>query len=281
VNGIAICWPDGSRRIRTLAETRRIPLHCYPRQATIPGSRLALTAPDGTIQLLCEIVAVSERKTVRTATGDHLLGYELIAKRGTVRTNLRRTLGEIRFRWRLIGQLRYFDQRSFRPISITGERQVDGPVLSGHAEADDSLRFREFDGAIPGLKLNDPEAQLVRRYTKWIDSTQHFVQSQRVVDGGWTDLFNTTRWTLFEAKSHSDDRTVREAFGQLFDYRRGFARSPRLAMLLPERPRKRMLAFLNHHDVAIVWERSNGTFVDSVDQRLTRELRSEYRQRAR
>src|SRR6185369_2752635 len=116
VNGIAICWPDRSRRIHTIAETRRIPLYCYPRQATIPGSALALIAPDGTIQLLCEIVDISERKTVRTATGDHQPGYELIAKRGTVKTNLRKSIGEIHFRWRLIGQLRYFDQRRFRPI---------------------------------------------------------------------------------------------------------------------------------------------------------------------
>src|SRR5688572_15150896 len=123
MNGIAICWPDKSRRIRTIAKSRRIPLYCYPQQATIPGSRLALVAPSGEIQLLCVVERIGDKSTVRTATGDRSLGYELVARPGTVRTNLREAIGRLPFRWRLIGQLRYFDQRSFRPISITGERQ--------------------------------------------------------------------------------------------------------------------------------------------------------------
>src|SRR5258706_7187235 len=102
MNGIAICWPDNSHRIRAIAKSRRIPLYCYPRQATVPGSQLALVAPNGEIKLLCLLEAVGGPSTVRTATGDYRSGYELIAKRGSLRTNLRETLGRIPFRWRLI-----------------------------------------------------------------------------------------------------------------------------------------------------------------------------------
>jgi hypothetical protein len=94
-------------------------------------------------------------------------------------------------------------------------------------------------------------------------------------------MFNTTRWTLFEAKASSDDRRVREAFGQLYDYRRSFSRSPSLAILLPERPHKRMRAFLAHFGVTAAWELSTGWFTDSVNGRLTIALRDEYRKRAR
>jgi len=167
MNGIAICWPDQSIRIRTIAKTRRIPLHCYPQQATIPGSRLALIAPNGEIQLLCVIEHISEKKTVRIAFGDFSSGYELIARRGTVRTNFRESLGQMTFRWRIIGQLRYFDQRSFRPIFITGERQQGPLLLNAEPEQGNACpRFREFTGSIAGIEHNDPEAKLVRRYTK-------------------------------------------------------------------------------------------------------------------
>jgi hypothetical protein len=121
----------------------------------------------------------------------------------------------------------------------------------------------------------------VGRYVEWVGSSYHFLHAQAVEHGRWTDLFNTTRWTLFEAKANCEYRSIREAFGQLYDYRRSFPRSPSLATLLPKRPRPRMLAFLSHCGVTAVWERSKGGFTDSDDGHLTGALRAEYRARAR
>jgi hypothetical protein len=272
-----------SRRIQTIARNRRIPLHCYPRQATFPGSKAALIAPNGNIQLLCTVERLKGPIGVRLASGEFKQGgYELVAKRGSVLRHPTGAHSRLGFRWKEIGQLRYFD-RYFRPITITPDRQ-DGPYLSKSKREpppeSPGVRFRPFAGEIPGVERDHPEARLVRRYTRWVDSLDHFKQAQHLSDGCRTDLFNTTTWTLFEAKSRTDDASVREAFGQLHDYRRWFKRSPRLAILLPRRPRQRLLAFLAHFGVVAVWERSNRTFTDSAEGRLTANLRIVYRERA-
>jgi hypothetical protein len=222
-------------------------------------------------------------RRVRIATGKlKKNGYELVAQQGTIRTARTGAIARLSFRWRALGQLRYFDMRTFRPIMIDGPRPggdflLDAPSKGG-AEI---LRFKPFVGGVPGLDRDHPESRLVQRYVNWVGHQELFLHAQALPDGGYTDIFNTTRWTLFEAKAASHDRRVREAFGQLYDYRRSFPRSPSLAILLPEAPRRRMLAFLAHFGVAAVWELSRGNFIDSVNGRLTSALRNEYRARAR
>jgi hypothetical protein len=283
MKGIAICWPPYARRTATVAARGRIPLHCIPRQATLPGSKLALVAPNGRVRLLCVVARIDGPRRVHLASGEYKQrGYELVAKKGTIRTSLNSSHSRLPFRWRAIGQMRYFDQRMFRPLTI-GEGSPGGPILSDiqPERHRGSLRFRAFSRGIPGLDRDNPEARLVRRYVDWVGSPEHFLHAQALEHGGWTDLFNTTRWTLFEAKANCEDRSIREAFGQLFDYRRSFPRSPSLATLLPERPSPRMLTFLSHCGVTAVWERLKGGFTDSDDGQLTNALRAEYRARGR
>lgn len=283
MKGIAICWPNEHRRIEGVAARGSVPLHCRPLQARIPGSRLALVAPNGDVRLTCVLARIEGPQRVRLATGDYKKsGYELVAKPGTIRTKRQGSLGRLPFRWRFIGQLRYFDQRTFRPIMV-GEPQEGGPFLRDGRPEEEArpLRFKPFTGGIPGLDRDHPESKLVYRFVTWLGSPDHFVHAQALTDGSYTDLFNTTRWTLFEAKAGTDDRRIREAFGQLYDYRRSFLRSPSIAVLLPARPRPRILSFLAHFGVAAVWKRSGGSFADSVGGRLTGDLRSEYRARAR
>jgi hypothetical protein len=281
MNGIAICWPKSARRTAVVAAQGRIPLHCQPRQASVPGSQVALVAPDGDVQLLCVVASIDGPNRVHLASGEHIQsGYELVAKKGTIRTFGDASSPTLPFRWRAIGQMRYFDQHKFRPVTISVGRP-GGPVLTDSPSEGQGgfLKFRPYSGGISGLDHDNPEAKLVRRYVAWIDSPDHFLQAQILADGCWTDLFNRTRWTLFEAKANCEDRAIREAFGQLHDYRRWFHRSPSLATLLPEHPSPRILAFLNHFDVTAVWERSKGGFRDSNEGRLTKALRREYRTR--
>jgi len=143
MKGIAICWPQKARRTATVAARGRIPLHCVPHQATLPGSQLALVAPNGKVQLLCLVARIDGPRRVHLASGEYKQnGYELIAKRGTIRTSLSAALCKLPFRWRAIGQMRYFDQRLFRPLTIS-EGRPGGPVLSdsGPEGHHGSLRF--------------------------------------------------------------------------------------------------------------------------------------------
>ena len=266
MKGVAICWPSNSRRITGIARRRRIPVYGRPLQATVPGSEVALVAPDGRVQLSGVLSAVNGPLHVRLADGiDGSRGYEWVMKPGTVRTDFRGHADQISFRWIAIGQIRYFNPRTLRPVII---------------EPGKYPRFKAFSGGVPGLDRDHPESRLVQRYVRWIGSESHFEHAQALSDGGYTDLFNTTRWTLFEAKASPDDRRIREAFGQLYDYRRSFSRrSPSLAVLIPSRPGHRMCAFLTHFRITAVWRLSSGNFADSAEGKLTTKLRNEYRAR--
>jgi hypothetical protein len=196
-------------------------------------------------------------------------------KPGTIRTAFRGRVARISFRWRVIGQIRYFDARTFRAL-IIGE---PGETFPDDKPSGEQITFRAFSGGVPGLDRDAPESRLVQRYVRWIGSASHFPQAEALPGGGYIDLFNTTRWTLFEAKASSDDRRIREAFGQLYDYRRSFSRSPSLAVLVPSRPGRRMCAFLAHFHITAVWRLSSGNFADSAEGKLTTKLRNEYRAR--
>ena len=277
--GVGICWPKGSRRLATIAATGRIPLFGRPRLATIPGSRVALVDVDGEVLLRGTLQSIDGPKPVRLADGKfRRTGYELVIKSGSLRTLADRSLGNIPFKWRVVGQMQYFDPSTNKP-AIQSTEYEGGPYLADAGTSAGEVKFRRFAGVIDAMKRNAPEAKLVRRYASWIGGSDRFQQSQYLLDGCWTDLFNRTRWTLYEAKASASDRYVREAFGQLHDYRRWFPRSPRLAVLVPERPRARLLNFLASYNVSAIWERGSGGFSDSVNGRLTAELRTFYKAR--
>jgi hypothetical protein len=172
MKGVAICWPSQSARITAIARARRIPVHCRPRQATVPGSRVALVARDGRVQLTGVLSAVTGPRRVRLADGKvRNRGYEWVMKPGTVHTASRESAGRLRFRWRAIGQIRYFDQRSFRPIMIYGPQPGGEFLRDAPREASGGyLRFKKFSGGVPGLDREHPESRLVQRYVRWIGS---------------------------------------------------------------------------------------------------------------
>jgi hypothetical protein len=275
MNAIAICWPAGSRRITNLASSGRIPIYCRPLQAQIPGARLALVSPDGAVQLTCQVRAIVGPKAVCDATGaTRANGYELVASKRSIRHGNQLHDLRLGMKWRAVGQLRYFDDRTWKAKIIFGpgddRNYLDESASSGE------LHTKPYRGGIPGLHPNHPESLLVSRYVSWVGSPDHFMHTKALSSGLYADLFNTTTWTLFEAKANVRDDAVREAFGQLHDYKRDFLRPPSLAVLLPTKPRDRLIAFLNHFGVATVWETTR-SFRDSVSGRLTLELRRRYR----
>ena len=58
------------------------------------------------------------------------------------------------------------------------------------------------------------------------------------------------------------------AIGQLADYRRFVDGDPKLAALLPEKPRPDLPALLKSQDIAVIWPRDGG-FTDTLDGSMT------------
>ncbi len=69
----------------------------------------------------------------------------------------------------------------------------------------------------------------------------------------FSDLMDRTTNTLYEAKGSVQRGAIRMAIGQLMDYRRFVQPSPRLAVLLPSRPRDDLRDLLTSVGVGVVW----------------------------
>jgi hypothetical protein len=67
------------------------------------------------------------------------------------------------------------------------------------------------------------------------------------------------RKLVIEAKGTVTREVTRMAIGQLLDYSR-FVDQPKLAVLLPEVPRRDLLNFLHTHSIAVIAPRPDGVF---------------------
>jgi hypothetical protein len=106
------------------------------------------------------------------------------------------------------------------------------------------------------------EAGLVKRYEAHLIAQGHNVSRLRVVPPGesrplFSDLWDETTRELVEAKGSVARDRLREAVGQLVDYGR-FADAKTHAVLVPERPRTDLLAFLAAAGVAVVFPEGKG-----------------------
>jgi hypothetical protein len=102
------------------------------------------------------------------------------------------------------------------------------------------------------------EQKLVLAFRDELLAKGHEVSRLKFVPPGeakplFSDLFDRTTNTLFEAKGTVERGAIRMAIGQLLDYRRFVQPPPRLAVLLPSRPREDLCVLLAHAGIEIVW----------------------------
>jgi len=110
------------------------------------------------------------------------------------------------------------------------------------------------------------EQALVLAYREHLLSQGHEVGRLKIVAAGeakplFSDLIDRTTNTLYEAKGTVERGSIRMAVGQLLDYGRFVAPTPRMAVLLPARPRTDLLAYLKGAGIAVVW-REGKRFVE-------------------
>lgn len=107
------------------------------------------------------------------------------------------------------------------------------------------------------------EQRLVLAFRDHLLQQRHKVARLKIVPAGeakplFSDLIDRTTNTLYEAKGSVERGAIRTAIGQLMDYRRFVQPSPRLAVLLPSKPRDDLRALLTSVNVSIVWRDGDG-----------------------
>jgi hypothetical protein len=131
------------------------------------------------------------------------------------------------------------------------------PVTTTNTESSEVKR------SVSGPVLQN-EAQLIRRFKKYLEAHQREVKAYRIPVGSTTlqnDLADITDKVLYEAKGSAERMSVRLALGQVLDYGR-YIEGSRLAVLLPEAPAADLVELLELHDVGCVVETTPENFID-------------------
>jgi hypothetical protein len=241
------------------------------------GSRVAIVQDRGVVRLIFELRDIVERRGLRLVDGTIRTGYVVRAKEGSLRRPSASDPQQILCRWRAVGQFRYFDARTWKPVLLT---EPDPPDSGDFVELDRSLpytalRWRPFHVAVPGRSKGAPESLLVREYVEWVGAPDRFGHHYLPKQGDYADLFDRSNWRLIQTTMATDRIALRTAVGQLLDYRRCYlTRPPSLGILLPERPGNPDLEYLGACKVTAIWRSPSGKFYDSTeDRRWSRRVR--------
>lgn len=148
------------------------------------------------------------------------------------------------------------------PASTTAPTVEDVNIEQQHAEwfmVSPSGEPREAERA---------EQKLVLRYQDYMAAKGVTVSRKRYRPTGqvrpiYCDVWVEDRQALIEAKNSDSRDALRQAIGQLYDYRRFHEPPVRLAVLLPYRPNPDCLALLRSAGIEAVWPHGPG-FRDSA-----------------
>lgn len=261
--GLAIRLPEGSSTVARIRRSGYLPLHGRPLQLKLPGAAVVMVQSGGQPALIARATRIQGPSSVTLVDGKKKEGYKLWL------TRIKRPPSGIRLgiKWYAIGQFRYFDPRRWAPTLVGPLKLRRGDYLEEVSSSGPGLTMRRgpFTGSVQGKPRSHPEAALVRRFVAWLNCEAALEQHRLLPDRFLTDLFDTSKWRLIEAKLACDRQTLRAALGQLYDYRRFYARRPSLGVLLGARPTRRCVRFLQDHRVTAVWETGSGAFRDSAD----------------
>lgn len=114
------------------------------------------------------------------------------------------------------------------------------------------------------------EASLVRAYIEHLrgegsEVVRHKILPSGVLKALYTDIYDVTERILIEAKGTVHRDAIRQAVGQLFDYRRHISPPPRgLALLVPSKPEDDLLDFCTSVDIKVIWPEGDGYAQTSV-----------------
>lgn len=254
------------RKLKKARENHRILLSGKPDKLKCPGGKVRLI--DINACVILEFIAASiTPHQYRMSNGKFKKGCCINAKPGTI--HLIKDGPKLSGNWYGgEGAFRYLERGSNHTTIETLRRYGSVPVVSKRISTKKPHRV-SFRGNIKGLPHDHPESRLVRQYVKYMGDQERFKQD-KYPGNLRCDLFDVKQSRLIEAKMDTSRETIRMAYGQLCDYRRFYKkpqhkRRPRVAILLPKKPKKQVMLFLLDNKTLIIWKRQRRTlnFTDS------------------
>ncbi len=276
---VTIYWPRNTARLSTIERTGKCPSYGRPRN-TRPNALVVLVDDKGRGLLQFRLARIESGASIVGADGNRYTKKSvLIARKGT--TSRPKESNKYPVNRRAYGAFAYFDAKTGEGVLYSLPKPSDAPAELGLLTAlDPSKRRHRLLASNVDKTLLQPERDLLRSYTHWIGGDDPFEHHYLAGPRLYTDLFIRPRWTLVEAKASVERDVLRAAIGQLFDYQRYYAKHPRLAVLLPQKPDNPMAELFETKRIAIIWRSRGGAFKDTSEGSFTDKLRAAARLQA-
>jgi hypothetical protein len=227
---------------------------------------VAIVQKGGIVSRVFECRSIEEDRLVTLADGSVRRGCFLRAEPSSLRKPAASDPARIGIRWYALGQFRYCDGKTWKPVIVTEHRGDRNYLPDEIPLLPTGPRAIPFQGGVPDCPKNAPESELVRAYVAWIGVPERFGHHRFRRQGLVTDLFDCRWWRIIEAKVRIDRVILRTAVGQLLDYQRCYERRhPSLGVLLSAKPSRSDREFLAACNVTAVWKTPSGRFYDSTE----------------
>lgn len=270
---IVISWPEGKHILNKLIRQGFIAIKSFPSEFDYKSNKIAVVQ-NNELKLVISIKKVVRGVESEIASGSVKPHFKL-TKANKLFFNLK-SLKSVSIPCKIkgfhgFGAWRYYNINKNLPILI-GEnpRRPTGNYIDQSI----SINKNEFYSRpyIPGVtpsNLSQPEKKLVDTYIAFCNLNNYVVQPYIKSERLYADLYDRSKWRLIEAKASVDRKTIRYAVGQLLDYKGNFNRKPSLGILLPQRPSKSILKFLEDNKITAIWHTSKYRFRDSASGKWT------------
>ena len=131
----------------------------------------------------------------------------------------------------------------------------------------EQIHTPEFNVFTAGIQCTSErrEQKVVHAFADFLKDRGHKVGTHHYGKGSTAmrcDLFDETEQVLYEAKGTAHRFQIRLAIGQLLDYRRFEAGTPKLAILVPSRPNDDIIDLCNGLDISVTW--MNGDSFETI-----------------
>jgi 5-methylcytosine-specific restriction endonuclease McrA len=127
MHDLAIRWsnrPNGISQVRKLGG---VTVWGYPKALKNPGGKVAVVIRGGVVALEFLVGKIEGPQSVKLPGGQKLRGYIIKAKKGSIRSLNSKSSYPLHIKWRAIGQYRYFNAKTRKPVILD-------PNNRGHKE---------------------------------------------------------------------------------------------------------------------------------------------------
>ncbi len=268
---ILISWPDGKSNLNKILNWGGVNIQYYPKRENFNFKKDKVgIVQDGVIVLTFRVKNVIKVKNLSIAVSSNKTKFKKLKSIGSHLSFIKNSLEYPntpckQLHFYSYGQFKLFDLQTNKVKYSQSEIEYTNQFSKESHEQNNSEIFisKPYNKKFLSINRTPAELNLINAYVEYCNLKNYALHPYIKSEKMYADLFIKSKWRLIEAKALIDRKTIRQAVGQLFDYKQQYLRKPSIGLLLPEKPSLSIIKYLNYCKVTAIWRTDKGFFRDS------------------